>query len=197
MFPKEFIVEDGHVYYRKKPLHQQPLFWTSIAGLVISLILATVVGFLLLVLGSQAVNEFVAGDYDAGYEATMDWSDYDEYAIGETAEMADLSIKVESIEIADADRLIDDSLDQALVVKVNLKNTSDQDYYFDEYEFSVYGDDASGYYVLDYQTYNKDIPEKIKPGEKVDLTLYYGVDDSDVYRFIYQDIYWSTHDIGI
>ncbi len=194
MFPKEFIVEDGQVYYRKKPLHRQPLFWTSIAGLVISLLLSVVVGFLLLVLGSQTVNEFVDEHRDTNYETSMDWSEYDEYSIGETAELADLSIKVESMEVKDADTLVDDSLDKALVVTLTLENTSSEDYYFDEYEFSVYGDDTSGYYVLDYQTYSKDMPEKIKPGEKVHLTLYYGVDDSDTYRFTYNNVYWATND---
>ncbi|MCP1639989.1 hypothetical protein J2T50_001699 [Streptococcus gallinaceus] len=194
MFPKEFIVEDGQVYYRKKPLHRQPLFWTSIAGLVISLLLSVVVGFLLLALGSQTVNEFVDEHKDTNYETSMDWSEYDEYSIGETAELADLSIKVESMEVKDADTLVDDSLDKALVVTLTLENTSGEDYYFDEYEFSVYGDDTSGYYVLDYQTYSKDMPEKIKPGEKVHLTLYYGVDDSDTYRFTYNNVYWATND---
>ncbi|MET3644816.1 DUF4352 domain-containing protein [Streptococcus gallinaceus] len=194
MFPKEFIVEDGQVYYRKNPLHRQPLFWTSIAGLVISLLLSVVVGFLLLALGSQTVNEFVDEHKDTNYETSMDWSEYDEYSIGETAELADLSIKVESMEVKDADTLVDDSLDKALVVTLTLENTSGEDYYFDEYEFSVYGDDTSGYYVLDYQTYSKDMPEKIKPGEKVHLTLYYGVDDSDTYRFTYNNVYWATND---
>ena len=44
MFPKEFVIEDGIDYYRKKPLHKQPLFWTTIAGAVISLVCQEALG---------------------------------------------------------------------------------------------------------------------------------------------------------
>ncbi|MDW8576040.1 hypothetical protein Q7V23_09100 [Streptococcus suis] len=32
MQTKDFVVENGQMYYKKKPLYKQPLFWTTIAG---------------------------------------------------------------------------------------------------------------------------------------------------------------------
>ena len=45
MFEKEFVIEEGVVYHRQKPLHKQALFWTTIAGAVISVFLGIVVLF--------------------------------------------------------------------------------------------------------------------------------------------------------
>ena len=39
MFEKDFVIEEGVVYHRQKPLHKQALFWTTIAGAVISVFL--------------------------------------------------------------------------------------------------------------------------------------------------------------
>ena len=115
MFPKEFVIEDGIVYYRKKPLHKQPLFWTTIAGAVISLVLGTLVLVLLFFIGASEISQ---SDYNGNInEYYEDLSTYTDYEIGETVEFDDgLKVTVQSMKEDPAVELIETYYANALVV---------------------------------------------------------------------------------
>ena len=190
MFPKEFVIEDGVVYYRKKPLHKQPLFWTTIAGGVISLVLGILVLILLFFIGASEINHSdYAGNSNEYYE---DLSTYTDYEIGETVEFDDgLKVTVQSMKEDPAVELVDTYYSNALVVDLVLENTLEEDYYIDEYAFSLRDGYSEAYLDLDYRTYDVNIPEKLAPGEKLNLQLIYGFDEENELVFTYDDASWS------
>lgn len=194
MFPKDFIIENGIVYYRKKPLHKQPLFWTTVAGGVLSLVLGIVSVCLVFALGaSQVFEEF--GSYDSYYDSSdsygEDYSSYTEYEVGDTVSFDDVDVTVVSMEQDEKIELVDDyTASKALVVTVELENTSDTDYYFDEYAFSLIDPIYESSYYLDYRTYDVNIPEKIAAGETIEVELVYGVDNETSFSLVYEDATW-------
>ena len=190
MFPKEFVIEDGVVYYRKKPLHKQPLFWTTIAGAVISLVLGILVLVLLFFIGASEISQ---SDYNGNSnEYYEDLSTYTDYEIGETVEFGDgLKVTVQSMKEDSAVELVDTYYSKALVVDLVVENTLDEEFYFDEYSFSLYDGDSEDYLSLDYRTYDVDIPEKLAPGEKLNLKLIYGFNDENELVFTYDDVSWT------
>lgn len=190
MFPKEFVIEDGVVYYRKKPLHKQPLFWTTIAGGVISLVLGILVLILLFFIGASEINHSdYAGNSNEYYE---DLSTYTDYEIGETVEFDDgLKVTVQSMKEDPAVELVDTYYSNALVVDLVLENTLEEDYYIDEYAFSLRDGYSEAYLDLDYRTYDVNIPEKLAPGEKLNLQLIYGFDEENELIFTYDDASWT------
>ena len=190
MFPKEFVIEDGVVYYRKKPLHKQPLFWTTIAGGVISLVLGILVMILLFFIGASEINHSdYAGNSNEYYE---DLSTYTDYEIGETVEFDDgLKVTVQSMKEDPAVELVDTYYSNALVVDLVLENTLEEDYYIDEYAFSLRDGYSEAYLDLDYRTYDVNIPEKLAPGEKLNLQLIYGFDEENELIFTYDDASWT------
>ena len=190
MFPKEFVIEEGIVYYRKKPLHKQPLFWTTIAGAVISLVLGTLVLVLLFFIGASEISQ---SDYNGNSnEYYEDLSAYTDYEIGETVEFDDgLKVTVQSMKEDPAVELVDTYYSNALVVDLVLENTLEEDYYIDEYAFSLRDGYSEAYLDLDYRTYDVNIPEKLAPGEKLNLQLIYGFDEENELIFTYDDASWT------
>lgn len=190
MFPKEFVIEDGIVYYRKKPLHKQPLFWTTIAGAVISLVLGTLVLVLLFFIGASEISQ---SDYNGNSnEYYEDLSTYTDYEIGETVEFDDgLKVTVQSMKEDSAVELVDTYYSNALVVDLVVENSLEEDYYLDEYAFSLRDGYSEDYLNLDYRTYDVNIPEKLAPGEKLNLQLIYGFDEENELIFTYDDASWT------
>ena len=190
MFPKEFVIEDGVVYYRKKPLHKQTLFWTTIAGGVISLVLGILVMILLFFIGASEINHSdYTGNSNEYYE---DLSTYTDYEVGETVEFDDgLKVTVQSMKEDPAVELVDTYYSNALVVDLVLENTLEEDYYIDEYAFSLRDGYSEAYLDLDYRTYDVNIPEKLAPGEKLNLQLIYGFDEENELIFTYDDASWT------
>lgn len=196
MFPKEFIVEDGIVYYRKKPLHKQPLFWTTVAGAVLSLILGVVTVFSVITLSaSQVFSELdTYGDsyYDTSETYGGSYDTYTEYQVGDTVSLySDVDVTVLSMVKDESIELVDTYYTSALVATVKLTNTSDYDYYLDEYAFGLIDPTYETYFYLDYRTYDVNIPEKIKPGETVELELIYGVDSETNFSLTFEDVAWN------
>ena len=190
MFPKEFVIDDGIVYYRKKPLHKQPLFWTTIAGAVISLVLGTLVLVLLFFIGASEISQ---SDYNGNSnEYYEDLSTYTDYEIGETVEFDDgLKVTVQSMKEDSAVELVDTYYSNALVVDLVVENSLEEDYYLDEYAFSLRDGYSEDYLNLDYRTYDVNIPEKLAPGEKLNLKLIYGFDEENELIFTYDDASWT------
>ena len=190
MFEKEFVIEEGIVYYRKKPLHKQPLFWTTIAGAVISLVLGTLVLVLLFFIGASEISQ---SDYNGNSnEYYEDLSTYTDYEIGETVEFDDgLKVTVQSMKEDSAVELVDTYYSNALVVDLVVENSLEEDYYLDEYAFSLRDGYSEDYLNLDYRTYDVNIPEKLAPGEKLNLKLIYGFDEENELIFTYDDASWT------
>ena len=190
MFEKDFVIEEGVVYHRQKPLHKQPLFWTTIAGGVISLVLGILVLILLIFIGASDINHSdYTGNSNEYYE---DLSTYTDYEIGETVEFDDgLKVTVQSMKEDPAVELIETYYANALVVDLVVENTQEEEFYFDEYSFSLYDGDSEDYFSLDYRTYDVNIPEKLAPGEKLNLKLIYGFNDEKELIFTYDDASWT------
>ena len=190
MFEKDFVIEEGIVYYRQKPLHKQPLFWTSIAGAVISVFLGILVLVLLFFIGASELSN---SDYTSdGYEYYEDLSTFTNYGIGETVEFDDgLKITVQSMKEDSAVELVDTYYSNALVVDLVVENTQEEDYYLNEYAFSLRDGYSEDYLNLDYRTYDVNIPEKLAPGEKLNLKLIYGFDEEYELIFTYDDASWT------
>ena len=80
MFEKDFVIEEGVVYHRQKPLHKQALFWTTIAGAVISVFLGILVLVLLFLIGASEISD--SDNNNDGYEYYDDLSTYTDYEVG-------------------------------------------------------------------------------------------------------------------
>lgn len=194
MYPKDYIVEDGHVYYRKKPLHKQPLFWTTLAGGLASLGMLFLSFFLFFVIGVQGLVTELDTTTDSSYyyddESYVDLTTYPEYEIGEEVIFdKELEVTVTKLDVDDTVKLVAEA-DKAVVVDVTIKNTSKEDYYLDEYDFVLY-DSYDFSYELDYRTYDANIPEKLAPDETATLRLVYGADEDDNYRLVFNEVIWS------
>lgn len=194
MFPKEFIVEDGHVYYRKKPLYKQPLFWTTIAGGVVSLILGLLLFLTILGIASSSdSSSYVDESYD---NRTSDF--FSEKEIDQEVSLENgLKLTVQSMELDTKIDLDDSYYDQALVVKVQVENPTKEPLYFNEQKGIVGGtqdsasDEFDSVYILDNRTYDVPLKKKLNSEEKASLTLIYGVDEEVHYRFMYEGNVWE------
>ncbi|HFR3774956.1 TPA: DUF4352 domain-containing protein [Streptococcus suis] len=184
---KDFVVENGQMYYKKKALYRQPLFWSTIVGLVLSFVLGVTCLILMTSLASS--------------EATDDWSSesyfdnsivYTEYQVGDSVDFSDgLQITVTSMGKDDSLTLVDDYYNFAYLVEMEVKNPTEEVVYFDEYYFQLVDAGTVIPYDLDMRTYDVNLPEKVNPGETIKVNLVYGVDQIDNLAFVYEDVMWT------
>lgn len=183
---KDFVIEDGQMYYRKKPLYRQPLFWTTIVGLVLTFVL----GFtcVVLTLGLN-VSQSRGTTYPDYLDETLT---YKEYQIGDKVNFSDgLDVTVTSMEKDDSVSLVDDYYSSAYVVEMEVENTTDERVYFDEYYFNLIDPTTQIPYTLDLSTYDVNLVEKLEPGEKINVKLIYGVDDESSFGLVYEEAMWT------
>lgn len=183
---KDFVIEDGQMYYRKKPLYRQPLFWTTIVGLVLTFVL----GFtcVVLTLGLN-VSQSRGTTYPDYLDETLT---YEEYQIGDKVNFSDgLDVTVTSMEKDDSISLVDDYYSSAYVVEMEVENATDERVYFDEYYFNLIDPTTQIPYTLDLSTYDVNLVEKLEPGEKINVKLIYGVDDESSFGLVYEEAMWT------
>lgn len=183
---KDFVIEDGQMYYRKKPLYRQPLFWTTIVGLVLTFVL----GFtcVVLTLGLN-VSQSRGTTYPDYLDETLT---YIEYQIGDKVNFSDgLDVTVTSMGKDDSVSLVDDYYSSAYVVEVEVENATDERVYFDEYYFNLIDQTTQIPYTLDLSTYDVNLVEKLEPGEKINVKLIYGVDDESSFGLVYEEAMWT------
>lgn len=183
---KDFVIEDGQMYYRKKPLYRQPLFWTTIVGLVLTFVL----GFTCVVL-TLGLN--VSQSRGTTYPDYLDeTSTYKEYQIGDKVNFSDgLDVTVISMGKDDSVSLVDDYYSSAYVVEMEVENATDERVYFDEYYFNLIDPTTQIPYTLDLSTYDVNLVEKLEPGEKINVKLIYGVDDVSSFGLVYEEAMWT------
>ena len=183
---KDFVIEDGQMYYRKKPLYRQPLFWTTIVGLVLTFVL----GFtcVVLTLGLN-VSQSRGTTYPDYLDKTLT---YKEYQIGDKVNFSDgLDVTVTSMGKDDSVSLVDDYYSSAYVVVMEVENATDERVYFDEYYFNLIDPTTQIPYTLDLSTYDVNLVEKLEPGEKINVKLIYGVDDESSFGLVYEEAMWT------
>lgn len=183
---KEFVIEDGQMYYRKKPLYRQPLFWTTIVGLVLTFVL----GFtcVVLTLGLN-VSQSRGTTYPDYLDKTLT---YKEYQIGDKVNFSDgLDVTVTSMGKDDSVSLVDDYYSSAYVVEMEVENATDEKVYFDEYYFNLIDQTTQIPYTLDLSTYDVNLVEKLEPGEKINVKLIYGVGDESSFGLVYEEAMWT------
>ena len=183
---KDFVIEDGQMYYRKKPLYRQPLFWTTIVGLVLTFVL----GFtcVVLTLGLN-VSQSRGTTYPDYLDKTLT---YIEYQIGDKVNFSDgLDVTVISMGKDDSVSLVDDYYSSAYVVEMEVENATDERVYFDEYYFNLIDPTTQIPYTLDLSTYDVNLVEKLEPGEKINVKLIYGVDDESSFGLVYEEAMWT------
>lgn len=183
---KDFVIEDGQMYYRKKPLYRQPLFWTTIVGLVLTFVL----GFtcVVLTLGLN-VSQSQGTTYPDYLDETLT---YKEYQIGDKVNFSDgLDVTVISMGKDDSVSLVDDYYSSAYVVEMEVENATDERVYFDEYYFNLIDPTTQIPYTLDLSTYDVNLVEKLEPGEKINVKLIYGVDDESSFGLVYEEAMWT------
>lgn len=183
---KDFVIEDGQMYYRKKPLYRQPLFWTTIVGLVLTFVL----GFtcVVLTLGLN-VSQSQGTTYPDYLDETLT---YKEYQIGDKVNFSDgLDVTVISMGKDDSVSLVDDYYSSAYVVEVEVENATDERVYFDEYYFNLIDPTTQIPYTLDLSTYDVNLVEKLEPGERINVKLIYGVDDESSFGLVYEEAMWT------
>lgn len=183
---KDFVIEDGQMYYRKKPLYRQPLFWTTIVGLVLTFVL----GFtcVVLTLGLN-VSQSRGTTYPDYLDETLT---YKEYQIGDKVNFSDgLDVTVTSMGKDDSVSLVDDYYSSAYVVEVEVENATDERVYFDEYYFNLIDQTTQIPYTLDLSTYDVNLVEKLEPGERINVKLIYGVDDESSFGLVYEEAMWT------
>lgn len=183
---KDFVIEDGQMYYRKKPLYRQPLFWTTIVGLVLTFILGFTCVVLTLGLNVSQTQGTTYPDY---LDETLT---YKEYQIGDKVNFSDgLDVTVISMGKDDSVSLVDDYYSSAYVVEVEVENATDERVYFDEYYFNLIDPTTQIPYTLDLSTYDVNLVEKLEPGEKINVKLIYGVDDESSFGLVYEEAMWT------
>jgi len=183
---KDFVIEDGQMYYRKKPLYRQPLFWTTIVGLVLTFVL----GFtcVVLTLGLN-VSQSRGTTYPDYLDETLT---YKEYQIGDKVNFSDgLDVTVISMGKDDSVSLVDDYYSSAYVVEMEVENATDERVYFDEYYFNLIDQTTQIPYTLDLSTYDVNLVEKLEPGERINVKLIYGVDDESSFGLVYEEAMWT------
>ena len=183
---KDFVIEDGQMYYRKKPLYRQPLFWTTIVGLVLTFVL----GFtcVVLTLGLN-VSQSRGTTYPDYLDETLT---YKEYQIGDKVNFSDgLDVTVISMGKDDSISLVDDYYSSAYVVVMEVENATDERVYFDEYYFNLIDPTTQIPYTLDLSTYDVNLVEKLEPGERINVKLIYGVDDESSFGLVYEEAMWT------
>lgn len=185
---KDFIVENGQMYYRKKPLYSQPLFWTTIVGAVLTFILG--VAFLFTLIGLSVTEDSWSSTYpDSYFDGSLSYQDY---RLGETMQSLDgVAVTVTAMGKDASVQLVDSYYSHAYVVDVELNNTSSTDVYIDESYFNLIDPTNQYVFPLDLRTYDVNVPEKIKPGEKLSLRLVYGVDEETNFALVFEDAMWT------
>lgn len=183
---KDFVIEDGQMYYRKKPLYRQPLFWTTIVGLVLTFVLGFTCVVLTLGLNASQSRGTTYPDY---LDETLA---YKEYQIGDKVNFSDgLDVTVTSMGKDDSVSLVDDYYSSAYVVEMEVENATDERVYFDEYYFNLIDQTTQIPYTLDLSTYDVNLVEKLEPGEKINVKLIYGVDDVSSFGLVYEEAMWT------
>lgn len=187
MQTKDFVVENGQMYYKKKPLHKQPLFWTTLVGAVLSFILG--VTCLILMTGLSLSGTSDSWDSESYFDDTKT---YTEYQVGDSVDFSDgLHVTVTSMGKDDSVELVDSYYSTAYVVEVEVENSTAEELYFDEYYFSLMDPVSQIPFTLDLRTYDVNLVEKLKPGEKVQVKLIYGIDNETNFGFTYEDAMWT------
>ncbi|HFI0174838.1 TPA: DUF4352 domain-containing protein [Streptococcus suis] len=184
---KDFVVENGQMYYKKKALYRQPLFWTTIVGLILSFVLGVTCLILMTSLASSETT-----DYWSSESYFDDSIVYTEYQVGDSVDFSDgLQITVTSMGKDDSLTLVDDYYHFAYLVEMEVKNPTEEVVYFDEYYFQLVDVGTVIPYDLDMRTYDVNLPEKVNPGETIKVKLVYGVDQIDNLAFVYEDVMWT------
>ncbi|MGU7928891.1 DUF4352 domain-containing protein [Streptococcus suis] len=184
---KDFVVENGQMYYKKKPIFKQPLFWTTLVGAVLSFILG--VTCLILMTGLSLSSTSDSWDSEVYFDDTKT---YTEYQVGDSVDFSDgIQITVTSMGKDDGLAPVDDYYSSAYVVEMDVKNTTEEVIYFDEYYFSLVDPVSQIPFTLDMRTYDVNLPEKVNPGETIKVKLVYGVDQIDNLAFMYEDALWT------
>lgn len=187
MQTKDFVVENGQMYYKKKPLHKQPLFWTTLVGAVLSFILG--VTCLILMTGLSLSGTSDSWDSESYFDDTKT---YTEYQVGDSVDFSDgLHVTVTSMGKDDSVELVDSYYSTAYVVEMEVENSTAEELYFDEYYFSLMDPVSQIPFSLDLRTYDVNLVEKLKPGEKVQVKLIYGIDNETNFGFTYEDAMWT------
>ncbi|AGZ22350.1 DUF4352 domain-containing protein [Streptococcus suis] len=188
MQTKDFVVENGQMYYKKKPLHKQPLFWTTIACAVLSFILG--VTCFIFMIGLSSAN---FDNWDTGSDGYIDETvEYTEYQVGDSVDFSNgLHVTVTSMGKDDSIELVDSYYSTAYVVEMEVENSTAKELYFDEYYFSLMDPVSQIPFTLDLRTYDVNLVEKLKPGEKVQVKLIYGIDNETNFGFTYEDAMWT------
>ncbi|HFI2461899.1 TPA: DUF4352 domain-containing protein [Streptococcus suis] len=184
---KDFVVENGQMYYKKKPIFKQPLFWTTLVGAVLSFILG--VTCLILMVGLSLSDTSDSWDSESYFDDTKT---YTEYQVGDSVDFSDgLQITVTSMGKDDSLAPVDDYYSSAYVVEMDVKNPTEEVIYFDEYYFSLVDPANQLPLDLDMRTYDVNLPEKVNPGETIKVKLVYGVDQVDNLAFVYEEALWT------
>ncbi|HFI0419268.1 TPA: DUF4352 domain-containing protein [Streptococcus suis] len=183
---KDFVVENGQMYYKKKPIFKQPLFWTSLVGWLLSFVLG--VTCLILMIGLSLSGTSDSWDSESFFDDTKT---YTEYQVGDSVDFSDgLQITVTSMSKDDGLAPIGDN-GFAYLVELDVKNTSEEPLYFDEYMFQLIDVETYIPYDLDMRTYDVNLVEKINPGEVIKVKLIYGVDQASNLGLVYEDAIWT------
>lgn len=183
---KDFVVENGQMYYRKKPFFKQTLFWTSLVGLLLSFILG--VACLILMMSPSVSDTSSYWDTEGYFDDSIS---YTEYQVGDSVDFSTgLQITVTSMGKDDSLAPVGEN-GFAYLVEMDVKNPTAEVVYFDEYHFQLIDDETYLPYDLDMRTYDVNLMEKINPGEVIKVKLIYGVDHESNLGFIYEDAIWT------
>ncbi|MGV3079203.1 DUF4352 domain-containing protein [Streptococcus sp. 32226D021BW] len=183
---KDFVVENGQMYYKKKPIFKQPLFWTTLVGAVLSFILG--VTCLILMAGLSLSDTSDSWNSESYFDDSIS---YTEYQVGDSVDFSTgLQITVTSMGKDDSLAPVGD-FGYPYLVEMDVKNPTDEVVYFDEYHFQLIDDETYLPYDLDMRTYDVNLMEKINPGEMIKVKLIYEVDQESSVGFIYENAIWT------
>lgn len=191
---KDYVVDNGVMYYPKKPFYKQVFFWTSLIGFLLALFFG--ISTLLLSTYSSVLSAAGAGHDQSYVEDYYDTSAvYRDFQVGDRVEFTDgLAVQLKDLESDTGLSLADPTYDLAVVANLVIENTSDQDLYFDETSFFLVDAQLESLLPLDGRTYDINLPEKLAAGEEVQIKLVFAAfadQDQSSLVLVYDDANWS------
>ena len=183
--PHEMIDADGNLYQIKKPLHKQPLFWTSVisSGLVIILSLVTVV--LLLINFSLSEDSLkINGKTQTSNRAYDNKNVHPNHYFGDAVFFQNgTKITVQSAKMDTSKKMSDDATGVAVVVSVRVKNTSNRRILLNPYNFDLY-DEKGNLYILDGSTFDhSQVGMDLIPGKTISFDLVFDGEQGDEHSY--------------
>ena len=186
-------VIDEITYVKKKPLYHQGLFWGTVLGFLLSLVLGLLLIFSILTSVSleEENEQLVRMTGVSPYRVDRTYHDF---ATGVSVEdPSGEKVTVNQIQVDGNRAMTDEATGRAVLVNVTVENVGKSNLLVNPYTFDLVSQEGD-LYVLDGSTFDKvSVGTNLKPGEKLTFDLIFdGEEDKEErYGVVHKDNRWG------